>query len=168
MPKSVKIGGKKYELIYGAHLEIEKVNIKDFTKLIKFSNEITGVTAKKSTIESLDGLEKLSNLTKFGARICSIKNISALSSCSKLKFVYLDDLGFDGKKFSDMNDLGDLPNLTNLTLRFNNVSKISNLERRKFLKFLAVGGNQLSKIEGLENCKNLKILTLSANQINKI
>lgn len=59
-------------------------------------------------------------------------------------------------------------NLEWVDFSFNNIHRIENCDKNKYLKYLYLDNNAISKIEGLSENNSLRVLSLNANKIDQI
>jgi Leucine-rich repeat (LRR) protein len=141
--------------------------------------------ASKKGIESLEGMQNLTNLTTLslgGNQIVdigplqnltnlttlslydnNINNISGLSGLTSLTELNLED-----NQIVDIGPLQNLANLTRLDSKNNNINDIQGLSGLTSLTKLFLEGNQIEIIEPLQNLTSLTALNLNNNQISNI
>lgn len=117
---------------------------------------ITSLDAESKNIESLEGIQYLSNLIVLGLWENDINDISPIKSLSQLEQLFLD-----GNNISDLKPLSMLNRVFNLGLGGNNIQDISPLANLANLQMLNISNNYISDLEPLLNINFLECLDLS-------
>lgn len=125
-------------------------------------HDITALTLSKG-VESLDDLTMLVNLKALDARNLNIKDITALGSLPKLKWVNLNY-----NQISDISPLKSLKKLDSLYLNNNRITSLKSLSGLTSLQKLALRGNKITYITALSKLTSLKVLNLGDNSITYI
>ncbi|MDW8803070.1 cell wall-binding repeat-containing protein [Clostridium sp. A1-XYC3] len=147
---------------------------------------IIKLDAGYSSINNLNGIDKLTNLRELNLSQNNITNIEALKHLVNLEILHLSNnidlsditpitclyklklLNIGSTKIEDIKILGNLNNLTILELDNNGLSDISQLENLNNLTTLSLTGNQISDIDALKELTSLQVLYLSNNKLNDI
>lgn len=120
--------------------------------------------AKEDILEiKLGGKTFKSNVTELDLSGCGVRDISALSVCTKLKKLDLSD-----NSISNISALVDIPGLTELDLSNNRISDISPLMSVTALEYLNLSGNSVKSIAALRELTGLHELNLSGNPLSGI
>lgn len=157
-----------YDLDGLSMLTISNMDISQ-TQLKKLKEELPGCIiysddAKEDIIEiKLGGKTFKSNVTELDLSGCSVRDISALSVCTKLKKLDLSD-----NSVSDISALVDLPALTELDLSGNRISDVSPLMSVTALEYLNLADNDIKSVAALRELTGLRELNLSGNPLDGI
>jgi Leucine-rich repeat (LRR) protein len=108
----------------------------------------------------LENFKNLKNLSLYGNKITSLKN---LEGC-----VNLENLDISENRISKIEGLENCVNLRNLILDHNRITKIEGLEKLINLEELNLSNNKISKIEGLNSLKKLEFLWIEETNITTI
>ncbi len=123
--------------------------------------ELAFLSAIKSEIADLTGLEHATNFTSLWLNDNSISDIKPLKDLTNLTTLWLND-----NSISDIKPLEDLTNLTTLWLNDNSISDVSHLKGLTSLTVLYLSDNRsISDIKPLENLTSLTSLYLGNNSI---
>ncbi|CAG0919528.1 unnamed protein product [Notodromas monacha] len=112
------------------------------------------------TLEGMDALTKVENLSLRWNLLKKIENISSLTTLRELEL-------YDNQ-LTKIENLETLVNLEVLDLGFNRLKVIENLGSLTKLKRLYLCANRIEKIENLESLSNLELLELGDNRIRKL
>ena len=124
-----------------------------------------------ANIESLEGIERCSNLTKLNIRRClSLNDMNVVTKLSNLTSLSLS-LGqgedFTSVVLADGDDV--LSNLTSLTITScSGIKKIIGMDRISGLTSISITGTSISDLTGLSNQTGLTSLTLNNNKITNL
>ena len=157
-----------YELDGLSMLTISGMDIGQ-NQLKKLKEELPGCIiysddAKEDVVEiKLGGKTFKSNVTELDLSGCNVRDISALSVCTKLKKLDLSD-----NAISDISALVDLPALTELDLSGNRISDISPLMSVIALEYLNLADNSIKSVAALRDLSGLRELNLSGNPLGGI
>ncbi len=157
-----------YDLDGLSMLTISNIDISQ-TQLKKLKEELPSCIiysddAKEDVVEiKLGGKTFKSNVTELDLSGCNVRDISALSVCTKLKKLDLSD-----NSVSDISALVDLPSLTELDLSDNRISDASPLMSVTALEYLNLAGNDIKSVAALRELTGLKELNLSGNPLGGI
>ena len=110
---------------------------------VALAQTLTLLDASSRNIQSLNGLESLSNLTLLGLDGNPISDIGPLEGLTELTF-----LSLVGNSISDIGPLEGLKNLTALAVEDNLISDISPLAGLIQMRLLGLVGNSISDITG--------------------
>ena len=124
---------------------------------------LRSLTARRSNISNLTGLEHAINLTSLDLGFNSISAITSLSGLTKLTWLYLL-----GNSILNITSLSGLTNLTSLYLGYNLISDISTVSGLTNLRALHLGNNLISDISAVSGLTNLTLLYLGGNFISDI
>ncbi|MBK3914675.1 leucine-rich repeat domain-containing protein [Listeria ivanovii] len=122
--------------------------------------------AAHKNIQSIEGLQYLTNLEVLYLSGNQITSISPLKSLKKLVV-----LNLDANELSDISDITKFSSssaLTHLFLNNNQLTDISALANLTNLETLDAMDNKLSSIQALASLEKLKMLRLSGNQVSDI
>ena len=119
------------------------------------------LTLQSKSLQNLQGIEKLSQLTKLTVR--GEKQIDDLGPLSGLKF--LEELSLQDCRLTDLTPLTDLLRLQVLDIRESEVESLELLRPLKSLEKLWLPQNRVSDLEPLRNLSKLKSLRLMDNPI---
>ncbi|MBC1571354.1 LPXTG cell wall anchor domain-containing protein [Listeria sp. FSL L7-1426] len=136
-------------------------------------------------IESIEGIQYLTNLTKLNISKAEVSDISDLKDLTKLtdlemyannivdtsvlkNLMNLTYLDLHDNKITDISALGNLTNLVHLNLAYNQISDISAVSALSKLNMVWFTENQISDISPVANLTNLTSLSLGYNQISDI
>ncbi len=136
-------------------------------------------------VKSLTDLKLLTRLEYLDAGQLGIKDITAISSLTELKVLYLqrnqvsdlkplkklkklEVLSLNGNRITSLTQLSSLSNLTELYLRENKITDITALSKLKQLEILELGENSISKAEAVKGLTTLKLLSLDNNKISDL
>ncbi|MBF2574981.1 leucine-rich repeat domain-containing protein [Listeria welshimeri] len=126
-------------------------------------DQVTSIIGTSEGIQSLQGIEYLSNLIQVYLEDNNLSDISLLGGLLNLTDVYLD-----ANPLSDISSLAKLKNLTNLYVSDCQVKDISALVGLSKLESLTADNNQISDLRALKGLTNLTTLVLYNNQIEDI
>ncbi|EAE0846713.1 LPXTG cell wall anchor domain-containing protein [Listeria monocytogenes] len=126
-------------------------------------DQVTSIIGTSEGIQSLQGIEYLSNLTQVYLEDNNLSDISLLGGLLNLTDVYLD-----ANPLSDISSLAKLKDLTNLYISDCQVKDISALVGLSKLESLTADNNQISDLRALKGLTNLTTLVLYNNQIEDI
>ncbi len=136
-------------------------------------------------VKSLKDLKHLKNLEYLDAQQLGIKDISGLSSLTKLRVLYLqrnkisnikplkkltklEHLSLNGNQLVGIETLASLTKLQKLYLRENKITDITPLGKLKNLETLEIGKNNIRKIDALKSMKKISVLALDNNSITSV
>ena len=136
-------------------------------------------------VKSLTDLKLLTKLEYLDAGQLGLKDITAISSLTELKVLYLqrnqvsdlnplkklkklEVLSLNGNLITSLKQLSSLSSLTELYLRENKITDITALSKLKQLEILELGENRINKAEAVRGLKNLKLLSLDNNKISDL
>lgn len=105
----------------------------------------------------------IKDITGLDLSYYDIRDISALSCLTNLKWIYLM-----GNPINDISSLGNLTNLEELYLSDTSITSVEALNSLAKLKILSLSGNAISDISELRSLTNLKELYLFNNAISDI
>ena len=108
-----------------------------------------------SSIDEIEGLTNLTDLTKLDLSDNHITEIKGLQNLTNLRFLYLSN-----NNITEIKGLDTLTNLMVLYLDKNQISEIEGLENLKKLNSLHLAYNNITEVKGIEHLKNLKRLDL--------
>ncbi len=146
-------------------LTISDIEINE-SQLKELKEELSGCViysdeAKEDIVNiSLGGKSFKSDVTELDLSGCGIKDISALSVCTKLTKLDLSD-----NQISDISPLVDIPGLTELDLSNNQISDISPLMSMTELKKLSLSNNGIRSAAVLKELTKLTELRLGGNKL---
>jgi len=155
------------ELNVGINDEIDLSRLETITQL-----EIaTGRIGNNAYVDSLNGIEHLTHLTRLGLLNNQIRNLTPLSSLSRLQVLY-----FYGGRVEDLAPLSSLTSLRALSFVDaavgNNLSPLSTLTNLEFLELFEPDGTSISStplnLSPLSNLTNLEYLILFSSQISDL
>jgi Leucine-rich repeat (LRR) protein len=126
-------------------------------------SKITELNLEGKNLDSLEGIEYFTNLTKLYCGINQIRDISQLFNLTKLEVLFLNE-----NKISDISGIENLQSLTELNLSANEIVDIHSLAGLTNLKALYLLSNQINDISSLAGLTNLEDLELYQNQISNI
>ncbi|MDQ4485623.1 leucine-rich repeat domain-containing protein, partial [Bacillus cereus] len=114
-------------------------------------------------IESLEGLQYMVNLEEFELHESNVKDISPISSLTKIKTMklYLNPI-------ENIEPISQLEKLQFLTLRNNKINDLTPLSQLKKVKVLDLIGNEIKDIKPLLSMNSVTKLYLSNNHINDL
>lgn len=135
----------------------------DYTLTAQEYESIIALDAGNKKIESLEGIEKLSNIEWLNLDNNNITDISRLSGLTKL--VHLD-IGIN--KIGDISALKGLKKLETLIIDNNKINNISPLKDLTQIRFLNLSDNNITDISPLSEYKNLYALILDNNNVSDI
>src|SRR5690554_6610945 len=144
-------------------VDISSISDENLANCIK-ENEITHsgvqvlVCADKD-IQSLDGIEQLSNLRVVNL---SQNNIRTIQSLAKLKRLFALDIS--ANKLEDLNGIEQLPKLNKLNANNNQLASADSLQELKNLKRLYISNNQLQSLSFVSSLESLENLDAENNQ----
>jgi internalin A len=118
---------------------------------------------KTTSIRSLRGLDRLTNLASLGVRSNEITDLTPLANLHKLAKVTLTD-----NRVTDLTPLAGLPALSDLGLSGNAITDLTPLTRVRTLRFLGLNQNQISNLAPLAGLTALDTLDASENQISDV
>lgn len=138
-----------------------------------------------NTIESLKGIEHLTNLKVLEVHKNNIRDLSPISNLKNLKVLSisdnpisdisplkkltnLEDLQMFRIKTSNISHVKDLTNLIHLKISCNNITNIDALTNLTRLESLAIAENEIVDISNLSKLTRLRELHLNKNQIKNI
>ncbi|AIC96069.1 hypothetical protein BleG1_3522 [Shouchella lehensis G1] len=124
---------------------------------------IKQLDARGADIETLEGLQYLTELEKIDLRDNKITDLSALANLSKLK-----DLNLASNHLEDINALSSLTQLVNIDVRNNAVGDLSPLKELILLEKLVLRGNIIESIMPLAQLTQLRELNLRENAITDL
>lgn len=120
--------------------------------------------AKEDVLEiKLGGKTFKSDVTELNLSGCNVRDISALSVCTKLK-----KLDLSNNSISSISALVDIPGLTELDLSNNKITDISPLMSVTALEYLNLSGNNVKSVAALRELTGLRELNLSGNPLSGI
>ena len=132
------------------------------------AKEITTLTASNSGIQSLEGIQFLSNLTfldigssSSGENSNDIGNIRYLSALTSLETLEADMIGI-----YDISGLSDLDNLKTIILSKNDIKDITPITGLNNLTELWLDDNRIEDISGLENVSISTALHIEENYLD--
>ncbi|MCK0469843.1 DUF2252 family protein [Halalkalibacter sp. APA_J-10(15)] len=114
-------------------------------------------------IESLKGIELLTNLTELEMRSNNISDLAPLSTLTKLELIDLR-----GNNLSSLEGIQTLTNLLELDIRDNDMTDLQPLENVVQLQVLSARDNQISDLTSLANLANLVELNLHSNNVSEL
>ncbi|EAH3791641.1 LPXTG cell wall anchor domain-containing protein [Listeria monocytogenes] len=141
---------------------LNKTNVTDTVSQSEL-NQLTLFQADLKGIQSIEGLQYINNLNNLSLVGNQIINISSLSGLTNLEF-----LNLSSNQISDISELSELSKLRYLTIYSNQISDVSSLAHLTNLEFVNLYNNQISDISNLSNLTNLTYLSLSRNQISDL
>ena len=144
-------------------LSAHRSNISDLTGLETALN-LTSLTLDHNSISDISPVEGLTNLTTLALYNNSISDISPVEGLTNLTYL---SLGFN-YSISDISPVEGLTNLTQLLLSGNSISDISAVARLTNLTQLLLTSNSISDISPVEDLTNLTQLWLGNNSISDI
>ena len=144
-------------------LSAHRSNISDLTGLETALN-LTSLTLDHNSISDISPVEGLTNLTTLALYNNSISDISPVEGLTNLTYL---SLGFN-YSISDISPVEGLTNLTQLLLTSNSISDISAVARLTNLTQLLLTSNSISDISPVEDLTNLTQLWLGNNSISDI
>ena len=124
---------------------------------------LTDLNASKAPIESLVGIQNLTNLTSLNLDSGKITDISALSGLTSLTYLRLEL-----NSITDIDALSGLTRLTHLALDRNSITDVSALGGLTSLTYLRLQLNSLTDISALSGLTGLTLLQLHWNSITDI
>ena len=124
---------------------------------------LTELDAEGGGIESLVGIQNLTNLAHLGLRVNSITDISALGGLTNLT-----ELDVTLNSVTDLSALSGLTGLTRVVLGANSISDISALSGLTGLTELILDQNSIADISPLSGLTSLTTLHLMSNRISDI
>ncbi len=145
------------------HLSAKKSNISDLTGLEHATN-LTTLWIDSNSISDISPLAGLNQLTNLLLASNSITDISPLAGLTNLTI----DLSLSDNSITDISPLARLTNLTGLSLSSNSITDISPLAGLYQLTQLWLNTNSISNISLLAELTNLTELSLGNNSITDI
>ena len=124
---------------------------------------LTRLSAGKSSISDITGLEYATLLQTLDLYRNSISDISAVSGLTSLTW-----LSLGGNSISDISAVSGLTSLTDLYLHSNSISDISAVSGLTSLTALGLSGNSISDISAVSGLTSLTWLSLRGNSISDI
>ncbi len=145
----------------GAVVELclQECQIESMTWLIDFP-ALKILDLRGNQLRKLEGLERLTSLTKFILWRNQINKLEGLDRLTSLTW-----LNLSGNQISKLEGLDHLTSLTGLDLSGNQISKLEGLDHLTSLTWLDLLDNQIATLEGLNALTSLTRLYLSDNQI---
>ncbi len=131
----------------------------DFTHIEQFN----ALVCTDMDIQSIQGIEQLTELKIVTLDINDISNLSPLAGLDKVH-----TLSATNNDISDLSTLPHLPALENLVLFNNAISNVSPLAENTQLLNLAINNNQISDASQFSMLTNLTNLSVKDNQIDDI
>ena len=156
--QGLKRMGKHPVLLRHAFLELflSDKGLKTIDKLSEYPN-IMFLDISRNSIESLDVLSSLKTLVQLNA------SHNSITDCLN----FYAELCSAENPFSDGESaVGSL--LTFADLSHNNIPRLLDLSRHRFLEELKLSNNKISSIQGLQELHYLRVLDLSHNSISEI
>ena len=142
----------------------------NFPNLIENLAQINTLTSFSGyayfTVNSIEGIGKLKNLTYFSMAPRSSSELKGLKEISKL--TKLETLGLSNINMEKIEGLNSLSKLTSLSLTNTKITKVEGLDNLKNLTTLNLSSNQITDIMGVSNLINLTSLQLQHNKITDI
>ncbi|PEF44623.1 hypothetical protein CON22_20790 [Bacillus cereus] len=114
-------------------------------------------------VQSLEGLQYATNLTRLEIHNDKIRDINPLSELTNLEDLEIYDL-----EIRDISPLSGLTKLYSLVLSGNEIQDISPLSGLTKLKYLHLDSNRISDVSPLSGLSNLFTLDISGNKIQDI
>jgi internalin A len=145
--------------IYRLKLPEGTVSLKD----LKHMKNLEYLDSQQLGIKDISGLSSLTKLRVLYLQRNSITDINALKKLSKLEI-----LSLNGNGLTDIKSLSALTKMKKLYLRENKLKDITPLGKLTDLNTLEIGNNKISKVDAIKNNKKLKLLALDNNQISSI
>ncbi len=174
----------------------ENSGIKDFNEFYNFV-DLKILRLNNIEIVSLEGLEYSINIDTIFLTNCKIEDYSSLAELSKLKYLFLYNMGdkeveklcnsqtgIGGKDIPSLNFFGiygyinfhylysykDRSSFRNIHNSFSNVSYLSNLSQKtkNSITHLFLNNNMITNIDNLYEFGNVEILRLEENYINSL
>lgn len=140
----------------------------DIRKLSKFKKvrvlELNSCEAE--SIDFISSMPELSELIVHGKAYTNgpiIHDLTAVSSCSKLKKIRILDMGL-----TDLSLFKDLPDLEQLDLSRNYIEDISDISSLKNLKEICIWGDDISDLSEFSALHELKYANIRSNNLNDI
>ncbi len=128
-------------------------------------HSITGrIGVIKVPIRKLTGLEHLTGIDQLAVGYTEVKDFSAISSLTKLKYLYL----YDNTNMEELPSFTGLDELIVLEAQYNRITDISVLKDAKHLQWVMLNDNKIKKLPDLSSLKDLQTLILSSNEISEI
>lgn len=164
--KCVHTGDREYYVdMYDGSVALDKPDIsciEDIQGLDEVWFKIRTIAITGSTIQTLDGIEKLRYLEVF---MCSdhLQSLEGIQNCERLRL-----LKASGNKIDSMAPLASLERLEFVELQDNQIARIEGLGGKRALKALDLSNNHIKKIEGLDDCSHLERLNLHNNAVECI
>jgi Leucine-rich repeat (LRR) protein len=134
----------------------EKKNFSDLE--FNFPSSLEELNIAYNKILSLEGIEKLPNLTSLDFSGNGLYDMTSIKYCEKL-----ENINMSGNKINKLTELQQLIHLTSLQLSDNGVSDLTDLRNLSQLRYLDISKNQLSDISVLSGLSNLITLDISNN-----
>ncbi|MGD6734770.1 leucine-rich repeat domain-containing protein [Listeria ivanovii] len=170
-------------LAYEMKKNLRKASVTDVVTQPELDS-LRQVNADDSGIQSVEGLQYLTNVEVLYLSGNQITDISPLASLKKLIVLYLErnkladisgikkiaktnplaHLFLGDNELTDISPLENLTNLETLSLEHNKLSNVQILPSLTNLKELDLRGNKLRDIRGLEKLKNMERLLVSMQQ----
>ncbi len=144
----------KVDTLDGLDYYIQKGLLNNLTTL-RLESDNNSIT----DISPIAGLSSLENISIHG----NVKDISALSSSTGLKYVLFPD-----NEITDISVLSNMKELVSIDFTNNKISDISALKSLTKLDNVFIGGNNISDISALSNSINMVYLHVEDNQISDI
>lgn len=141
---------------------IHYVQLKMFLIDILQENSIKGskIFGGNSKIKSLNGIEKLQNISYLDLFDCDLKDISSIGSLTRM-----NNLCLMKNQIVDISDLKKLLCLNIVILSYNQICNISSLKDLSGLRELNLSNNQIEDISPLREIKSIEYLDLESNNI---
>lgn len=119
-----------------------------------------------SRIDTLNGIEQLSNVINLNLRNNNIQSAEPLRNLTNLQTLLLSECGECGNnRVRDLTPLQGLVNLIELDLRRNGVSDLTGVEGLQSLEILRLDGNSVADISALSSTPALRELYLWSNVV---
>lgn len=114
-------------------------------------------------IQKLTGLEHLTGIDQLAVGNTEVKDFSAVSSLTKLKYLYLY-----GNNMEKLPSFTGLDELIVLEAPWNKITDISGLKDATHIQQVMLNDNNIRKLPDLSSLKDLQKLILSSNEISEI
>ncbi|EDO0850647.1 class 1 internalin InlG [Listeria monocytogenes] len=139
--------------------ELGKADVSDVVSQADL-DQITRLEAEGKGINSIEGVQYLTNLNFLSVTSNQISDISPLTNLTKLESLCLGE-----NQISDLTPLSGLTNLTFVQLSINQIKDVTPLANLTKLNYLDLRENQISDASPLVNMTDLTVLHLEKQQI---
>lgn len=141
-------------------VKLGKASVSDTVTEADLSSISMTLDVSNKNIQSIEGAQYLTGITRFKLGSNQISDISPLSNLTNLK-----DVSLYSNQITDISSLSGLTNLTDLALDDNQITDISALSSLTNLFDLSLDNNQIIDISGISGLVNLVYLNLNNNKI---